>query len=190
MVCLVLSIWRVQQAMTNNGVTDDRRADAASPDTGLAALEADVIELFVQFSRVLGQPRSIAEIYGLLFISAQPLTLDDLVDRLQLSKGSASQGLKFLRELGAVRPVAVADARRVHYEAVAELRNLAGNFLSQQIAAHLSDSDARLERILVQAQTLTGSGRKHVQARVKTLQSWEKNGRRVLPFLLKMLGGK
>ena len=34
------------------------------------------------------------------------LTLDDLAERLELSKGSASQGLKYLRELGAVRVVA------------------------------------------------------------------------------------
>jgi DNA-binding transcriptional regulator GbsR (MarR family) len=153
-------------------------------------VETEVIGLFVQFSRAVGQPRSIAEIYGLLFVSAQPLTLDDLVDRLRLSKGSASQGLKYLRELGAVRTVAVAEARRVHYEAVAELRQLAGNFLRQQIATHLSDSTARLERLAGQAQTLGGEAGRHTLARVRMLQSWEKNGRRVMPFLLKTLGGK
>jgi DNA-binding transcriptional regulator GbsR (MarR family) len=176
--------------MDNCGIKENRGAKGAGPDFGLTPVEVEVIQLFVQFSRAVGQPRSIAELYGLLFISPRPLTLDDLAERLQLSKGSASQGLKFLRELGAVRPVAVADARRVHYEAVAELRNLAGSFLRQQLAAHLSDSGARLERISAQAQTLAGDHRKHTLARVRTLQSWERNGRRVLPFMLKMLGGR
>jgi len=45
----------------------------------LEPVEVEVIHLFVQFSRALGQPRSVAEIYGLLFASAAPLTMDDLI---------------------------------------------------------------------------------------------------------------
>src|SRR5882757_6184898 len=86
----------------------------------LNALETEVIDLFVQLSRLVGQPRSLAEIYGLLFISSRPLTMDDIIARLGLSKGSASQGLKFLNRLGAARPIYVAGDRRTHYEAVAE----------------------------------------------------------------------
>src|SRR5437870_4857638 len=96
------------------------------PAPALSALEADIIALFVQISRVLNQPRSLAEIYGLLFISSQPLAMDDLMARLGISKGSASQGLRFLRDNGAVKMVYVDGDRRVHYEAVAELKNLAG----------------------------------------------------------------
>jgi DNA-binding transcriptional regulator GbsR (MarR family) len=176
---------RAMSAENNMEEGADKMTNSIS---GLSPVESEVIQLFVQFSRAVGQPRSIAEIYGLLFVSHRSLTLDDLVERLQLSKGSASQGLKYLRELGAVRAVAVANARRVHYEAVAELRNMAGSFLHQQVSTHLSDSSARLERISAHAQTLTGEARKHALNRVKLLQSWEKNGRRILPFLLKMLG--
>jgi HTH-type transcriptional regulator, glycine betaine synthesis regulator len=71
-------------------------------------LEVEIIDFFVQLSRLLGQPQSLAEIYGLLFISARPLAMDDLVERLHLSKGSTSQGLKLLRNIGAVKMVYVA----------------------------------------------------------------------------------
>jgi DNA-binding transcriptional regulator GbsR (MarR family) len=158
-------------------------------DTRLEPVEVEVIHLFVQFSRALGQPRSVAEIYGLLFVSHQPLTMDTLIERLNLSKGSASQGLKYLQDLGAVRTVYVGGDRRTHYEAVAELRNLAGRFLRQEILTHFEDSETRLDRIAGAAQKLPGEQRKFVAARVKTLRSWEKNGRRVLPFVLKILGG-
>ena len=40
------------------------------PAAPLSPLETEIIDLFVQVSRLLGQPRSLAEIYGLLFISA------------------------------------------------------------------------------------------------------------------------
>src|ERR1051326_8723007 len=86
------------------------------PAARLNALETEIIDFFVQLSRLLGQPRSLAEIYGLLFISARPMAMDDLIERLRLSKGSASQGLKFLRNAGAVRMVYVAGDRRGGHE--------------------------------------------------------------------------
>jgi DNA-binding transcriptional regulator GbsR (MarR family) len=155
----------------------------------LEPAEIDTIELFVQFSRALGQPRSVAEIYGLLFVSPEPLAMDMLIERLNLSKGSASQGLKYLEDLGAVRTVYVAGERRTHYEAVAELRNLAGRFLRRQILTHFEGSEARLDHIMAEAQNLSSEKRKHVQARVKMLRSWGQHGRRLIPFVLKMLGG-
>ncbi|MFN6016277.1 MAG: GbsR/MarR family transcriptional regulator, partial [Verrucomicrobiota bacterium] len=67
------------------------------------SIEREVLAVFVDGVRVLGLPPSIGEIYGLLFISQAPLSLDDLVKRLKISKGSASQGLRTLKSLGAVR---------------------------------------------------------------------------------------
>jgi DNA-binding transcriptional regulator GbsR (MarR family) len=156
----------------------------------LTPVETEVIQLFVQFSRAVGQPRSVAEIYGLLFVSHLPLTLNELEERLQISRGSGFMGLQFLQELGAVREVKVTGSRRMHFEAVAELRKMTGSFLSRQISTHLSDSESRLKRIGKQAQLLTGAARKHALDRLKLLKSWEENGRQVLPFLLEMLGGK
>jgi DNA-binding transcriptional regulator GbsR (MarR family) len=165
---------------------DTDKINGANPR--LEPVEVEVIHLFVQFSRALGQPRSVAEIYGLFFISHKPLPMDDLIERLNLSKGSGSQGLKYLQDLGAVRTVYVAGERRTHYEAVAELRNLAGRFLRQQILTHFEGSKTRLERIADQVKNLSGEQRKFVTTRVKLLRSWEKNGRRMLPFVAKMLG--
>lgn len=156
----------------------------------LDPVEIEVIHLFVQFSRALGQPRSVAEIYGLLFISYRPLPMDELIERLHLSKGSASQGLKYLQDLGAVRTIYVGGDRRTHYEAVAELRNLAGQFIRQQIASHFQDSDSRLAHIAFQAEKLSGEERKHAIGRVKMLRSWERNAKRVVPLVLAILGGR
>src|SRR6202042_34765 len=127
----------------------------------LEPVEVEVIHLFVQFARALGQPRSVAEIYGLLFVSPRPLAMDTLIERLHLSKGSASQGLKYLPDLGGVRTVYVAGDRRTHYEAVAELRNLAGRFLRQHILTNFEDSGGVLDRITHQTQKLSGEHRKH-----------------------------
>src|ERR1700733_8622349 len=175
-----------------NVVFTEKSQEAIKTNTAVSRLEpveVEVIHLFVQFARALGQPRSVAEIYGLLFVSPRPLAMDTLIERLNLSKGSASQGLKYLQDLGGVRTVYVAGDRRTHYEAVAELRNLAGRFLRQHILANFEDSGSYLDRITLQTQKLSGEHRKHVAARVKTLRRWERSGRRILPLVLKMLGG-
>ena len=156
----------------------------------LQPVETEIIHLFVQFAGSLGQPRSVAEIYGLLFVSEKPLAMDALVERLNLSKGSTSQGLKYLQDLGAVRTVYVAGDRRTHYEAVAELRKLAGRFLRQQILTHFEDSESRLDRIASQTQKLSDEQRKHIHERIQLLRRWDQTGRRILPFVLKMLGGE
>ncbi len=159
----------------------------SKPAPPLNELETEVIDLFVQLSRVLGQPRSLAEIYGLLFISARPLSMDDLIARLELSKGSASQGLKYLRNLGAVKMVYVPGERRVHYEAVAELRNLAVRFLRDQVVPHLDSGRDRLKRIGGMVRQLPAEDRARINARVTMLESWSRRGRRFLPLVVKIM---
>jgi len=155
----------------------------------LKPAEVEVIHLFIQFAGALGQPRSVAEIYGLLFASEKPLDMDTLIERLNLSKGSASQGLKYLLDLGAVRKVYMAGERRTHYEAVAELRKLAGRFLRQQILTHFEDSEVRLDQIVAHAGKLSDAQRKHINERVRLLRRWQRTANRILPLMLRMLGG-
>ena len=170
----------------------EMNAAPAAPvrETNLNPVELGAISLFVQFSLALGQPRSVAEIYGLLFVTPSPLSLDDITARLDMSRGSGNQGLNYLLDMGAVRTVYVAGSRRIHYEAVAELRNLAGRFLSQQILTHFQGSGERLDRLQEEARKLGGRERSHALERIKMLKSWEKNGRRVLPVILALLGGR
>jgi DNA-binding transcriptional regulator GbsR (MarR family) len=174
-------------------IITDKAGPAAQPEARLNRLqpaEIEVIHLFIQFAATLGQPRSVAEIYGLLFVSEKPLAMDTLIERLNLSKGSASQGLKYLQELGSVRTVYVEGDRRTHYEAVAELRKMVSRFLRQQILPGFEDNDARLQRVVAQSKNLSDSQRRHVMERVKLLRRWERTARRIVPIVLKMLGGE
>ena len=168
----------------------EKSAGQISSHRRLQPVEIEIIHLFIQFAAALGQPRSVAEIYGLLFISEKSLAMDTLIDRLNMSKGSASQGLKYLQDLGAVRTVYVAGDRRTHYEAVAELRKLAGRYLRQQTLTHFEDTDSRLDRIAALTHTLSEEQKQHITGRITLLRRWERTGRRVMPFFLKMLGGE
>jgi DNA-binding transcriptional regulator GbsR (MarR family) len=173
-----------------NGNTGGKTSLPGSIHSRLQPVEIEIIHLFIQFAAALGQPRSVAEIYGLLFVSEKPLAMDTLIERLNMSKGSASQGLKYLQDLGAVRTVYVAGDRRTHYEAIAELRKLAGRYLRQQTLTHFEDTDTRLDRIAALTQRLSAEQQQHIADRISLLRRWERTGRRVMPFLLKMLGSE
>ena len=67
--------------------------------------EGGVVAFFTEAAGLLGVPKSVAAIYGLTFASPEPLTFAQIEERLDLSKGSVSQGLRVLREIGALKVV-------------------------------------------------------------------------------------
>ena len=157
----------------------------------LGALERQVVDVFVDGVRVLGLPRSIGEIYGLLFISQVPLSLDDLVSRLNISKGSASQGLRMLKSLGAVSEASGTGngERRTYYEPAVELKRLVGGFIREQIRPHLASGKVKIGRL---EEAVRGEDdperREFLTERLGRIAQWMQSGGRVLPVLQKLLG--
>ncbi len=119
----------------------------APPGRASSAFEREVIDLFVHAAQAVSLPRSIGEIYGLLYSVRDPMTMDDVITRLRISRGSASQGLRWLRAIGAIRSAYVNGDRRDHYVAETELRRLATGFLREQVERHLDSGAMRLDRI-------------------------------------------
>ncbi|MGC4016366.1 MAG: hypothetical protein QM755_17860 [Luteolibacter sp.] len=155
----------------------------------LDPLERLVVDVFVDAVKVLGLPRSIGEIYGLLFISPVPLALDDLVERLGISKGSASQGLRALKGLGAVREVELNGGRRTYFEPAVELKRLVGGFIREQVRPHIESGKQKIGKL---AEAASGeqdpARREFLEERVERLENWLKRGGMVLPLIQKMLG--
>jgi HTH-type transcriptional regulator, glycine betaine synthesis regulator len=166
-----------------------------APDPGntqecrLEGLERQLVDVFVDGVKVLGLPRSIGEIYGVLFIYPEPLSLDDLVQRLGISKGSVSQGLRALKALGAVREAAVDGERRTYYEPAIELKRLVGGFIREQVRPHLESGKEKV-RLLTAAAAAEDDPlrREFLCDRVERLDYWMSRGSKVLPLLQKLLG--
>lgn len=170
-------------------VVDFPTPETQTPKSNLSALQQQVIDFFVDGVRVLGLPRSLGEIYGLLYISVDPLSLDDLVQKLGISKGSASQGLRTLKTLGAIRESEGYLDRRTYYEPATELKRLVGGFIKEQVRPHLESGKSKLERIRTTAsQSENEHDREFFVDRIDRLETWAKRGGQVLPVLQKFLG--
>lgn len=156
---------------------------------GLSEFEAQVIGFFCDGVRMLGLPKSIGEIYGLLYVTQEALSLDDLVGRLGISKGSASQGLKMLRELGAVREAEEVAGRRVYYEPDVELKRLVGGFIKEQVRSHLASGEEKLANLKSMVCEMPGDAKSDFYTgRLERLTRWSKRARILLPIIQKFLG--
>lgn len=67
----------------------------ASPPT-LCKTRLDMIEVSARVCQFLGIRRSTGQIYGLLYLSPKPLTLDEIAESLGISRGSVSTGTRLL----------------------------------------------------------------------------------------------
>lgn len=154
------------------------------PATGqeAAELEAEVIDFFVALAGLIGQPPSVARIYGLLFISREHLSMSDLIDRLGLSKGSASQGLRFLRDVGAVKVVRIENDRRDYYEAETSLKKIVSGYLEGEVSTHITSGRQRIESLRHLSQT-TVDPDGFYQERIARLAQWYQRGSRSIPLL-------
>jgi DNA-binding transcriptional regulator GbsR (MarR family) len=153
----------------------------------LSELEKEVIDIFVRIAGVLSLPRSIGELYGLLFISPDPLCIDDCMQKLKISKGSTSQGLKILRSFGAVKPVYMPGDRRDFFTAEAELRKIVSGFVNEQIRPHLDSGKERVARIQLLLAEEPPDRKEFFAERIKRLQGWQKRANAVLPFALNFI---
>ena len=153
----------------------------------LSELEKEVVEIFVRIAGVLSLPRSVGELYGILFISPDPMCIDDLMNKLKISKGSTSQGLKILRSFGAVNPVYVAGDRRDFFTAEAELRKVVTGFVNEQIRPHLENGKERMARIDRLMNAESSEKKEFIAERVERLQGWQKRANALLPFALNFI---
>lgn len=161
---------------------------------GVEALQAEVIGIFEDAARILGLPKSLGGIYGLLYISNEALSLDDVIDRLDISKGSASQGLRFLRNLGAVSPLPRNGERREYFTAVVELKKLVAGFIDSELKPQVGSGLEKSRNVELSLEALRSQGlvddqlAEHLGERVGRLNQWHRRADWLLPFIARFLG--
>jgi len=167
----------------------------------VVAFEEALVSFFVTAAGMLGVPKSVAAIYGICFASAEPLGFSEIAARLDISAGSISQGLRVLREMGALKvmadasvsgalphPAVSADSRRREfYTPDMELRKLAEHFLEQRLEKQLKAGKERLQEIKAAIPQADPVAATELKARLKYLESWHKQGAAVVPLIRGLL---
>ncbi len=164
--------------------------DQSTSTDSLDEWEKAAIDLFLNAANSCGLPKSYGQIYGLLFCRDEPLAMDEVIELLQISKGSASQGLRALRQLGAISSTFSSGYRKERFFAEIRLRKLVSGFLREQADPHLEKGVARLKQIenLLRDTNSEDSINRGIR-RHEILSGWHRQMSRLLPWV-KMIVGK
>src|SRR5919199_1392453 len=96
-----------------------------TPKTDLAQVldevEQEFVDLWRSMSALWGVSPTMAEIHGLLYITGEALSMDDIMARLETSRGNVSMNLSKLAEWGLVRRVHKRGDRRDYYESLSDV---------------------------------------------------------------------
>lgn len=166
-------------------------SNSAVEARGDAYFEQECVAFFGDLIQAMGVPRSVGMIYGLLFASSTPLRFTDIAERLDISRGSASQGLHALRMLGAVRIVPNSSPHRELFEPELGLRALVSGLLREKVGPIVNDGAAQMRRLRDAAEGANEPAqRKFYVGRVKQIEIWRRQMGLLLPILTTILGSR
>ena len=150
-----------------------RSAEGGSP-------EDSILNLCVKLCAILGLPKSVGLIYGAVFVSARPIEAGDICKELKISRGSVSQGIKFLRELGAIRVEGQNGNRAEHFVAEDHLRKAVETFVTKKIAPAFYELGEEVERLENDSSQQLPEA---LRDKLETIRRWHGHGRLLLPLV-------
>ena len=98
----------------------------------LNAVEESTVAGLGRLARFFGFSDVMGRLYGTLLLSPEAMSLDDLAERLQISKGSVSMNMRSLERWGMAKEVWVRGERKKYYEAEPDLWQVIRNVLSSR----------------------------------------------------------
>lgn len=158
-----------------------------SPKSAQELLEKELVESFSELADLFGNPPSLGAIYGLLFASEKPLSMEEIVRKLEISKGSTSQGLRQLEELNAITKTKESGERSHTFTARLELRPLLEGFLNKRLAPRLEANTKRLKNLQALVLQLDPQAKPGAEFRLKRLSKWHKRAATLLPLARTLL---
>lgn len=155
--------------------------------------ELAVLDVFVRAAAMFGFRKSVALVYGVLYCSREPISAQEIQDRLQISRGSVVEALLFLRRLGAARVHLKIGERRDYFTAETDLKQFAQGFLKEILVPALEKADIRLEQAAESAQTplvANSADAAFARSRVAELALWKSRFTACLPLINELLNTK
>lgn len=189
-------------AMTRTDRVPDAPPAARRPSPIAGTYETGIVSIFADLAELFGNPKSYGQIYGLLFASEEPLTIEEIGKRLGISQGSTSQGLRQLEAFGAVIREKNDGIRQAQYRAKLEMKLLISGFLKERVIPRLESTEARVKELQSFLKTIRPAASSPpfnphtrppsvaaAEQRLARLAKWHRSARTLLPVARKILGG-
>jgi len=140
----------------------------------LIQIKQDFVEGLSQISRFWGFPKGMGAIFAVLYLSPDPLPLDEIVTQTGLTKGAVSTEVRALARLGLVhRSTKLAD-RKDYYEAETDFYKSIRSILKERQNTEFDRAIASVKETLqrLEAGTTSAQERAFLIERVEALQEF------------------
>lgn len=167
------------------------------PTSQIKEAQDRFVAVWGQMGSAWGISRTMAEVHALLFITSEPLCTDDIMERLQISRGNASMSMRALLDWGIVERVHRRGDRKEYFKAegdvwamfraivrermkrevdplraqLYEIRDQTGERAGRDPSVDLVAHNKRLDELLRFFQTLEGVSNSFVSPAGKGLQA-------------------
>ncbi len=140
----------------------------------LETIKQEFVEGLSQISRFWGFPKGMGAIFGVLYLSSAPLSLDEIVQQTGLTKGAVSTEVRALARMGLVhRSTKLAD-RKDYYEAETDFYKSIRSILKERQNTEFERAVGSVKDTLEKLESSPGSSeeRAFLIARVRALQEF------------------
>ena len=101
--------------------TEPKSAPLTPAQQQLRNVQDTFIRRWGEMGQTWGINRTMAEIHALCYITAQPVCTDDVMERLNISRGNASMSLRALCDWGIIRRLHKRGERREYFESLEDV---------------------------------------------------------------------
>lgn len=110
-----------------------------------------------------GINKAMAQIHALLFVSPEPLSMEDIMEELHISRGNTSMNLRQLIDWGIVFKTSVAGERKEFFESEKDVYELARTIAKERSRREIQPT----LKVLKEVSSITDDGSKKTQELIK-----------------------
>ena len=157
----------------------------------LPRVRLELVDVCGRLAQAANFPRSVGEIYGLLYLAVKPMSAPEISSALSISKGSVSMGTRQLLALGFIRKVWLQKERKDHFEAEVELGDLIRSAYDSIFKVRAQNAERRLgdmmETLAKEKGDLAPEEYDLIRERLQRLVKLQKRAKQFLPLLEKLI---
>ena len=105
----------------------------------LVKAQDTILEKVNNISRDFGLNNIMTQLYIILYFSHKPLSLNNMMERLEISKSSVSVNIRALEHYGAVKRIWIKGSRRDYYEAELDISKVALDRIKAMLGRQLNE---------------------------------------------------
>src|SRR5690349_19206123 len=116
-----MAVAELERAAAPAAGGDGQAKKATAAEQQLRVAQDLFIRRWGEMGQTWGINRTMAEIHAFLYITAQPQCTDDVMERLNISRGNASMSLRALCDWGIIRRLHKRGERREYFESLSDV---------------------------------------------------------------------